>query len=255
MQTCDPLEARQWFKLREAVNFAVVIGGFIVLDAILWPVAGGFIAGTVSIVVMFCVFFFILHKRTIGIRCPRCQNFIETNTPWICGVCGAHNLCTDDFPFVGRCQKCRAEPKAYQCHHKKCGELIFFTKDRQEINFAKCVNIPVPKRPIRVEKDEHMEEMVKLDKGIQLTERKVKKAELDVKLKEFKDVLEPQKPRTQKDATEESFASFEDRNMTGAEIVRRKKAENAEKYKNDPVKLEQQNRLVDQWGRENLDLM
>jgi hypothetical protein len=40
-----------------------------------------------------------------------------------------------------------------------------------------------------------------------------------------------------------------------AEIVRRKKEENAEKYKNDPVKLEQQNRLVDQWARDNLDLM
>jgi hypothetical protein len=170
-------------------------------------------------------------------------------------VCGAHNLHTDDFPFVGRCETCRAEPKAYQCHHEHCGRLIFFTKDRQEINFAKCVNIPVQKRPTRVKKDEHVEELVKLEKGIQLTELKVKKAGLDVKLKEFKDVLEPQKPRTQKEAVEESFANFEDRNMTGVEIVRRKKAEVAEKYKDNQPELERQNRLIDQWARDHLDIM
>src|ERR1700722_19820631 len=124
MQTCDPLEARQWFNWREAVNGAAVVISFIILDALLWPMAGGFLAGTISIAVMFCVFFFWLHKRTIGIECPHCQNYIETDTPWICGVCGAHNLRTDDFPFVGRCEKCRAKPKAYQCHHKSCGKLI-----------------------------------------------------------------------------------------------------------------------------------
>lgn len=253
MQTCNPLEARQWFKLREAVNIAAVIVGFIVLDAFLWLMAGGFIGGAVSIAVMFCVYFFILHKRTIGIECPSCRNFIETNTPWICGVCGAQNLSTDDFPFVGRCETCRAEPKAYQCHH--CKKLIFFTKDRLEINFARCVNIPVSQKPIRVKKDKDAEEMARLDKDIQITERKVKKAGLDVKMKEFKDVLEPQKPRTQKEAVEESFASFEDRNMTGAEIVRRKKAEFAEKYKNNPAELERQNRLIDQWARDHLDIM
>jgi hypothetical protein len=141
MQTCDPLEARQWFKLREALNIAAVIIVFIFLDAILWLLAGGFFASSVSIAVMFCVYFFWLHKRTIGIKCPKCQNFIETNTPWICGGCGSANLHTDDFPFVGRCETCKAEPKAYQCHHKKCGKLIFFTKDEQEINFARCVRI------------------------------------------------------------------------------------------------------------------
>jgi hypothetical protein len=83
----------------------------------------------------------------------------------------------------------------------------------------------------------------------------VKKAELDVALKGYKDVLEPQKPRTQKEAVEESFADFEDRNMTGAEIVRRKKAEVAEKYKNDLPELERQNRLIDQWARDHLDIM
>ncbi len=83
MQTCDPLEARQWFKLREPVNIAAVIVSFIVLDAILWLVAGGFIGGSISIAVMSCVYFFWLHKRTIGIKCPSCGNHIETNTPWI----------------------------------------------------------------------------------------------------------------------------------------------------------------------------
>lgn len=229
MQTCDPLQVRQWFKLRDALNIAAVIVGFIVLDAILWLVAGGFIGGSVSIAVMFCVYFFILHKRTIGIECPSCQNFIETNTPWICGYCGAQNLHTDDFPFVGQCETCKAEPKAYQCHHKGCGTLIFFTKDRQEINFAKCVNIPVPTRPTRVKKDKDAEEMAKLEKGIQLTERMVKKAELDVKLKEFKDVLEPIKSKSKGERLRSGVRSrteLEDE-------VRRLKAETDKEFPND----------------------
>lgn len=237
MQTCDPLQARQWFKLREVVNLVAVVIGFIVLDLILWLFFGGFIAGTVSIVVAFCVFFFVLHKRTIGITCPGCGNVIETDTPWICGVCGAENLHTDDFPFVGRCgnEKCRAKPKAYQCHHKKndkyCGQLIFFTKDRQEINFARCVNFSVSQKqkPVQVKKDEHKEKVVELNKNIELTKLEVDKAKLDAEWKSYKDVLEPLKPKSKAERLRSGV-----RNRTEVdEEVRRLKAEADKEFAND----------------------
>ena len=258
MQTVDPLEARQWFKWREPMAWVFSGALFALLFFLLQPPLGGLFAFAIALLVSGCLFFFYLDKRTFGIVCPHsgCKKYIETTTPWICGVCGKNNLRTDEFPFIGRCEhnECRAEPKAYQCHH--CKRLIFFTKDEQRFNFAKCINIPAEEpRPRPVKKDQDVEQIVKLDKGIQLTERMVKKAELDVKLKEFKEVLEPAKPRTQKEAIEESFANFADRNMTGAEIVRRKKAENAEKYKDNPPELERQNLLVDQWARDHLDMM
>jgi hypothetical protein len=249
MQTTDPLEARMWFKWREPVNWAIVLFSFIVLDAVLWPVAGGFIAGSASIAVMFCVFFFILHKRTIGIECPHCKNYIETNTPWICGVCGAANLHTDDFPFVGRCEHCRAEPKAYQCHHRTCRELIFLTKDKLEINFARCVNMPFAQDPEPVKEEDDVE---KLDKGIQLTERMVKKAKLDAELMEIERITKPPKEKPLREILEDDLTRLLDRDMGAAEIGERMRATLAEKYKNDPEALKRANLTIDRFVRDHL---
>jgi len=233
--------------------WAISIAVFIVLFFLLTLALDGFLAFIIAVIVTGCLFFFYLDRRATGIECPSCGKYVLTNTPWICGFCGAKNFRVDEYPFVGRCgnKECGAEPKAYQCHH--CEKLVFLTPDRQKFNFAKCVNVPDRSKPVK--KDPVAGKIAELDKGIQITERMVKKAELDVKLKEFKDVLEPQKPRTQKEVIEESFANFADRNMTGAEIVRRKKAENAEKYKDNQPELERQNLLVDQWARDHLDLM
>jgi len=242
MQTCDPLQARQWFKLREAVNFAVVIVGFIVLDAILWPAAGGFIAGTVSIVVMFCVFFFILHKRTIGIECPHCRNFIETNTPWVCGFCGAKNQRIDDFPFVYRCEHCGAEPKAYKCHYSDCEELIFFTNDQLRINYAQCVNLPVKSKPVK--RDKKMEVVAELNEGIQVAKLKVEKAKYDVELKGLnKDLEPPSKEKTAFEQLEEYY-----KGMMGNEDAAKKwhAAIDAE-FPNDPLEREKRHEVVKQW--------
>jgi hypothetical protein len=200
------------------------------------------------------LYFLVAKEWVIWIRCNHCGKDIATNTPWVCGVCKKTHTNASRFPFVGSCYYCGDEPKAYECHH--CGELIFLSKDELKLNFATCANIPVEtSRPKPVKKDPTAEEIAKLDKDIEITRRKVTKAELEVTLKEHKDVLEPIKPRTQKEAVEESFADYEDRNMTGAEIVRRKKAEVAEKYKNDLPELERQNRLIDQWARDHLDIM
>lgn len=253
MQTCDPLTARQWFKLRTATNWAVTIVVFIPLVFVLQNFVPLFIADVIAIAVAFCLFFFFLHKRAIGIKCsnPKCGKYIETNTPWICGFKQCRNDQVDDFPFVNRCQHCGAEPKAYKCHH--CGELIFFTEDQLKINFAKCVNLPVKGKPFKKDKDS--ESIEKYSKDIQVTELQVKKAKLDLELKGVKEYLDPKKEKTQREILEESISNFEDRNLSGAEIVERKKAENAKKFKNNPAELERQNLLVDQWARDHLDEM
>jgi hypothetical protein len=254
MQTVDPLEARRWFVWKGPINWAISIAVFIPVFFLLMQFLGGFLAFIIVFAAVSCLFFYGLDKRAIGIQCPHCRQYIESNTPWICGNKDTphRNDQVDEFPFINHCQHCGFMPKAYQCHH--CFKLIFLSEDKQVTAFAKCADIPI-EVPEPVKKDPAVEEITKLDKGIQVTERMVKKAELDVKLKEFKDVLEPKKDRTQREITEESFANFEDRNMTGAEIVRRKKAENAEKYKDDPAQLERQNLLVDQWARDNLNIM
>jgi len=249
MQTCDPLTARQWFKLRTAANWAMVIVGFAWLVFVLQSFIHPVIADLIAISIAFCVFFFVLHKRAIGIDCPHCRQYIETNTPWICGFKQCRNEQVDDFPFIYRCQHCGAEPKAYQCHH--CEKLIFFTKDQQTINYAKCVNLPDNSKLVK--KDRHAEDIVKEAKDLQLTDLKVKKAKLSVELKGYDEILKPKKTKTQREILQEDFSNFEDRTMSGAEIVRRKKADNAEKYKDNPDELKRQNLLVDQWAQNNFD--
>jgi len=255
MQTVDPLDARQWFTWRERKAWVFSGAAFAVLFFTLTPVLGELLALMIAFGSAFCLFFFYLSKRTIGIECPYCQNYIETNTPWICGVCGEHNLRTDDCPFIGRCQKCRAEPKAYQCHHKGCGELIFFTKDKQRFNFAKCVNIPVPKMPLRVKRDKDADGIAKQHKDIQITELNLKKAKLDLELKIVKQDLEPAKEMTEEEILQKSAERFMDRNTSGPKIVERWKAKNAEIYKDNPVELAKQNANADQWALNNLEKM
>lgn len=83
MQTCDPLRARQWFKLREPVNWAISIAAFAVLFFIL-QFFSFWVAFGIALAAASCLHFFYLENRTIRIKCPygRCQEIIETNTPF-----------------------------------------------------------------------------------------------------------------------------------------------------------------------------
>jgi hypothetical protein len=249
MQRCNRLHARFWFRWREPVNWVISIGLFVVVFQVLAAFFGVHFAAAISIAAVFCLFFFVLKGRAIGIRCPRCTKPIDTNTPWICGYKQCRNENVDDYPFVHRCQHCGAEPKAYECHH--CQELIFFTEDCLRINYAKCINLPA--KPKALTTDGDVEEIDSLDKGIQISERKLKKAKIDVELKTFDEILNPPKPKKQRDILQEDFENYHDRNMSGADIVQSKKAENAVKYQDDPAELERQNALVDLWAQNNFD--
>ena len=236
------------------MNWTVVLGGFAALVFVLQNLVDPLLGDAIAIAVAFCVFFFVLHKRAIRIVCPHphCGKYIETNTPWICGFKQCRNERVDDFPFIYRCEHCGAEPKAYQCHH--CGQLIFFTKDQQEINYAKCVNIS-EKVPKHRKKDKTADNIAKEQKDIREREHKIRLGRLDIELKEIEKITNPPKEKTQQELLEESALRFKDRNMSGAEIVQRMKADNAVKFKNDPVELEKQNMLVDRWATDNLDLL
>jgi hypothetical protein len=252
----NPLTARFRYRHRNLIHFGV---GFVALIFLLvffccaWPELSVYLI--LIAVVAWIIYVRVMRDRLIWVQCDSCKRDIATNTPWVCAICTNVHTNATLFPFVGVCSSCGDEPKAYQCHHEDCGELIYLSRDNVNIGYATSLNMHIHQKQTSVKTEEDEEEITKLDKDIEITKRKVKKAELDLTLKGFKDVLEPQKPRTRKEAIEESFANFEDRNMTGAEVVRRKKAEVAEKYKDNPAELERQNRLIDQWARDHLDIM
>ena len=220
--------------------WAISIAVYIVLFFLLTLALDGFLAFIIAVIATGCLFFFYLDRRAMGIECPSCGKYILTNTPWICGFCGAKNFRVDEYPFVGRCgnKECGAEPKAYQCHH--CEKLIFLTPDRQNFNFAKSVNVPDKPGPVEVKKDKRAEVAAR----VQLKELMVREAGYDVELKNLRQNLEPPpKEKTSFEQLEEYY-----KGMMGNEDAAKKwhAAIDAE-FPNDPVEREKRHRVVDQW--------
>jgi hypothetical protein len=236
-QTCGPLQARQWFKLREVVNWAVSLGLFVVIFLVLMPILHPFFALVIGVIPAACLLFLLLDKRAIGIRCNRCLKYIATNTPWVCGFCQATNQRVDDFPFVYRCEHCGAEPKAYKCHH--CGELVFLSEDRLGQNYARCVSTPV--------EDVSKVEISLQDREKRRMEHELLMTRLTAELNDAKRKVEPPKKVGPLEKLEEDFSIHHTRVMGAREIARREKAANAEKYKDDPAGLKDANDAVDDW--------
>jgi hypothetical protein len=218
MQTCNPLTARRWFKLREPANWVVTAFIFAAVFFVLMQIVNPFIAAALCIGAAFCLFFFVLDKRAIGIVCPNeeCGKFIETNTPWICGLKGCRNEHVDDFPFIYRCEHCGYYPKAYKCHH--CQKLIFFTRDRQTINYAQCVNFRAESKPVKVKKDEHADTLTARKKAIERKELEAQEAKIDVELKSLRQSLETPKKKTIEDEYRAAVKNEDDERRLRAAI-------------------------------------
>jgi hypothetical protein len=245
MQTVDPLEARRWFVWKTPINWAISTAVFIPAFFLLMQFLGGLLAFIIVFVVVFCLFFYGLDKRAIGMKCPHCGQYIESNTPWICGNKDAphRNDRVDEYPFINHCQHCGFTPKAYQCHH--CFKLIFLSEDKQVTAFARCADISAESpKPEPVKKDEKTEAASELKKDIHVTELMVKKAELDVTLKTLNQNLAP--PPKEKTAFEQLEEYY--KGMMGNEDAAMKwhAAIDAE-FPNDTVEREKRHRVVDQW--------
>ena len=240
-QQCDLLKARAWFKMRAGVNGVVTIVLFIPVYFVLMLIFGTIIAFAVSTTATFALFFFVLDKRAVKIRCDKCQKPIMTNTPWVCGFCKAANKNVDDFPFIHRCQHCGAEPKAYKCHH--CGELIYLSDDQLKANHAFCLGTEVKLVPPPPPPDE-----VTLQKReVQTLRHQVIVARLTAELNKVKSNVELSKKKSPEELIEASLTEHLASNMAGFRAARNVKMALAEELKDDPELLEKANASVDMW--------
>ncbi len=234
------------------MNWAISIAVFIPLVFILQNLLPLLVADAIAVGVVFILFFFFLRKRILGILCTRCEQYIETNTPWLCSLCGTKNIRAYDFPFVNCCEGCGWEPKAYKCHH--CGEMIFLSDDKNKINYAQCINLPDKPKPVKIKKDRSADDIAKQSRDIQVAELNLKKAKLDLELKGVKEYLEPKKEMTQEEILWKSAQEYLDRNMSGPKIVEILKARNAKIFKDNPVELEKANLVLQKWARDHVEL-
>jgi hypothetical protein len=244
MQRCTPATARRWFKLREAVNWGGSAIVFMVLFGILFFATNLFVALAVSFATAFVLIFLVLDKRALAITCSHsdCAKPIMSNTPWVCGIRKCENYNVDEFSFVNRCEKCGAEPKAYQCHH--CGQLIFFSADRQEINYARGINTPVAEDPDK----KHEDELTKTKRDIELAELALKKAQVEAAARQFSKTANPEKPKSVRDRLRSKVGSKTELD----DEVMRLKAEIDEQFKDDPAERERRYLIVENEARKEL---
>jgi hypothetical protein len=248
----NALDARLLFRLRVAINFSIVLAFFIVgallISLLPWPLIGD----VILIAISYYLFFHVLNNRTIEIECGNCKKLVEIRTPWTCGFCKRNNNDTDEFPFVHRCVHCGAEPKAYQCHHKGCGKLIFLTKDELDANFAFCLGKPLTDEKIPIETEDEETGEKEREKEKRTLEHQIVIADLSAKLHAVKQKAEFVVKKAPGEKIEESFQNHHAETMAVHELSKKQRGINAEKYKDDPEMLKLANEALDDWVRSHI---
>lgn len=240
----NPLNAKFWFRVRTIVDFAItaLICAFAVL--IFTQFLPTWLADSVAIVLSMFLYAVVVSKRPIKVRCPNCQNIVLTNVPWVCGFCGATNKKPESFPFVHRCEQCGAEPKAYMCHHRNCGELIFLSVDHLESNFAYCMNTRAAPDP-NARKTQRVEERLEKEHALQVEE-------LEAKIEDIRKRREQSVPKNPLDQKKDSLDRHYAMTMAAREMAKKKKAEAAVTFKNDPEGLKDAEDAIDDWLERNI---
>lgn len=242
----SPQTAKLRFKFRTFTNWLIVIGIFSFVAAVFDNWAIDFLA----IAALFYLFFFVLDKRPIGMDCDHCGKHIASNTPWVCGFCKEPNRNANKNPFVDRCGHCETEPKAYKCHHPDCQKLNFLTDDRLETGYAYCITSPA-ETPKPSAPDERAVKVRTFQETKQDKEFELEVAKLDEQLKQVKERIEGPKVKSTFDQKKESFDKYYDGVMGIREYARKKRAEAAEAYKDDPDSLKDANDAIDEFLRRN----
>lgn len=233
----SPDLAKIRFKMLTVENLALIAAIYIPGAFLLskywfaWP------AQIALMTVLYCVFVRLLEHRAIGLECPHCRKHISTNSPWICGVCQKLNLKPSQFPFLHQCEHCHVEPKAYMCHHRICGKLIFLSKDELETNYARCIKGGAA--------DQGSKEMREEEK--ETVEHNIVMAELTAKLNAAKQRQELDRKKTPKERLLSSFEDHQASSLGAEEIAREKRAEIMEKYKDDPELRERALFSINEW--------
>lgn len=236
----NALDAKLNFKLRTLRNCAIVTAVFIPAVFVFAQMPFGWLGTIALIAILYYVFFHILQEWPTSFTCPHCHGIIATNTPWRCGSCGHGNRRTKQFPFVEECENCEASPKAYKCHHKECGKLIFLSKDNQEQGYATFLNLAEPAAPPVDKNTERKEAQDALRHELEM-------AELEAKRNEARKRATPDEPKPMREQIKASLNSFYTSKMGAREEAKRLRAEVAEKFKNDEQALKDANDTIDAW--------
>jgi hypothetical protein len=253
----SPKSGKTRFKLRTLNNFVLAIAIFLplaVIFALLWSdrIMLAWLSDAVAIAVLFFIYHGFWNRRSIWITCLKCKRKISSKTPWVCGACGVKNENPDDFPFLHRCQSCGVEPPSYQCHHadqngEPCGKLIFLTDDESLRNYAYCLNPAFDTAEGKTDEKGYEKEKRWREYKISLTRLDTEIKQVEQEFEKVNEKKKPAAPITPEEKVEASWAKRKAQTISAAEIYRREKKMNAEKFKDDPDMQKKADDALDEW--------
>lgn len=215
---------RLMFKLRTPINFFWSVILFALLAVAISQLIPLLVAYVISAAIVFYIFKTFLNNRPLRITCDHCGKIILSNTPWVCGFKGCKNEQPNYFPFLYECEHCHAQPKAYRCHHKKCGKLIFLTEDHLTSNYAFCLN-----SPDEITEENRSKTVKQREQQRQDTIHEIEMLELDKKLVKTLESMPDDKDKSPYKTLKRETAS----RLKWKEAGARMRKEISEKYKGD----------------------
>ena len=154
-----------------------------------------------------CYFYKVWERRAIRLVCGECQRIISSNSAWVCSVCKKANVHANEFPFVHKCEHCGAEPKAYRCHHKDCGKMIFLTDDHDSTDFAYRVNSDAPMSESEKEAAARTSKMQKAEDQKQEMRQMIDMKNSEKELVDLHEQLEAKKKKTPEEILDKELES------------------------------------------------
>lgn len=236
----ERLNARQFFNLLPASNFVLSAIVFIPLLLVLLYFDPFYIfADVAALAFAYYLYFHILKKRAVWIRCKQCRKPIATNTTWVCGKCGRQNVDVTNFPFINQCEHCGHEAKSYRCHHCNDNTLVFLTVDEDKANPARRLDAGPELREQRKSGSQEKERK----NEIQEKQHELEKARLEQQIKNVKNIEEEESILEEK---MKGLRKFYDSRMAIEEAARLRKAELAAEIK-DKKELRRRYLVIDDW--------
>jgi hypothetical protein len=248
---CKPTNARFWFQWRKPLNIMICFVIFCPVFYLLQLNVGWFLAQVVSISIVFCVYFFALRNRAIGIICQNsdCGKFIETNTPWICNHKGCLNENVDEYPFIHRCQYCGFYPKSYKCHH--CQEFTYFTRDEQIAGYAESALYRSNAESVK-KRGLHADNVLDRREGIEKKQLDIEEGDLDVKLNKNKELLKTPELKLKKKTSDEELAEFLHGTSEDKIAAQKWRAWVDKEFANDEEERMRMHLKIDEWLRNRI---
>ncbi|HZR17344.1 MAG TPA: hypothetical protein VFE51_08455 [Verrucomicrobiae bacterium] len=235
----EAITARRRFRMRTFNNCLFVLGIFVPGCILFSRLPAHDVLELLLGAGLFFLFFFVWQDRTIWLFCDSCHKPIATNTPWQCGFCHKENTQTTRFPFVGECEHCHAEPKAYKCHYDDCGQLAFLTADKMKEHFAMCVGSPVKQDSVSDEEQQRKEKLAKA--------HALEMANLDEKLEAFRERKEALKKLPPTEAIRADYEKGHAMFLGVDEFYDERLKQIKEEFKDNPDRLERELSYLNKW--------